>query len=484
MTERVQVIVEAKDQASGVMRAITQQFGALGSLVEDLTTGNIAWGNVAQQATKIVVDGMKESIRATLDYANQVRNLSLISGESAEETSRFVQVLDDFKITADDAMTATRALTKNGLTPNIKTLADLSDQYLKLNNAQERNEFVLKNLGRAGLEWTEVLSRGREEILAMGDAVDQNLILNQQALDQAREYEIALDNWDDSVQALKISIGSELLPILTGLMEGSQAGARALEILREQGEFASTSNVHYSAALAQARQEQDAMNQAMLDGKNVMDQLNPTIAETGSSYQEIVGLMQQVGAASEEQLRKLAYNNLLAKLSVDGLTESEAALAEQAGISLGIFDASSAGIAKSLDELNADFAAGRISVQQYTAAIKAIPTSVTTVVNLVNRGVPPTVAQRALQSGYAEGGISTGPQSGHLEMLHGTEAVIPLKNGSVPVDLSGGGAISVTINHSSMFSLADLDRAKDELIPVILAGLEEAKAQGRLRGVE
>jgi hypothetical protein len=35
--------------------------------------------------------------------------------------------------------------------------------------------------------------------------------------------------------------------------------------------------------------------------------------------------------------------------------------------------------------------------------------------------------------GYAEGGIASGPTSGYPVMLHGTEAIIPLRQGSVPV---------------------------------------------------
>ena len=42
--------------------------------------------------------------------------------------------------------------------------------------------------------------------------------------------------------------------------------------------------------------------------------------------------------------------------------------------------------------------------------------------------------------GYADGGIASGPLSGYPAMLHGTEAIIPLKNGAVPVQLSSGAA--------------------------------------------
>jgi hypothetical protein len=36
---------------------------------------------------------------------------------------------------------------------------------------------------------------------------------------------------------------------------------------------------------------------------------------------------------------------------------------------------------------------------------------------------------------YADGGIASGPLSGYPATLHGTEAVIPLKKGSVPVEI-------------------------------------------------
>lgn len=45
--------------------------------------------------------------------------------------------------------------------------------------------------------------------------------------------------------------------------------------------------------------------------------------------------------------------------------------------------------------------------------------------------------------GKALGGISSGPRSGYLEKLHGTEAVVPLSNGrSIPVDLKGMGSMA------------------------------------------
>jgi len=41
---------------------------------------------------------------------------------------------------------------------------------------------------------------------------------------------------------------------------------------------------------------------------------------------------------------------------------------------------------------------------------------------------------------YAEGGIATGPESGYPVMLHGTEAIVPLSSGAIPVQLINGGS--------------------------------------------
>ena len=62
-----------------------------------------------------------------------------------------------------------------------------------------------------------------------------------------------------------------------------------------------------------------------------------------------------------------------------------------------------------------------------------------------------------LLPGKAQGGIASGPNSGYLSLLHGTEAVIPLANGkSVPVELAGsadmGNLSNVVQQMQSIFS--------------------------------
>lgn len=224
MAPRVQVVVEAKDAASGVLRAVTSQLGAMGDLVEELTAKKISWGNVAQTATAMVIDGVKDAIKATTEYSEAVRDQALASGQSAEEASRFLQVLDDYQLTADDAKTATRALTKEGLAPTVETLIQLSAEYQNLTTVEEKNAFVQDKLGRAGQEWLNLLDQGPEKIRAMNDAVSQGLILSDADIVKFEEYRLALDEYNDTVEELKITAGGEIMgPLTDGIKTVNQA---------------------------------------------------------------------------------------------------------------------------------------------------------------------------------------------------------------------------------------------------------------------
>jgi hypothetical protein len=235
MPARVQIVVEASDATGGIFRALTSQMGAFGGIVEEVTAKNVNWGNVAQQATQLVIEGLKESIRATTEYAREVRDLSLASGQTAEQSSRMLQVLDDYELSAEDAKTATRALTKEGLAPTIDTIANLSGEFQKLTSVEERNAFVQKNLGRAGQEWLNLLAQGPTKIRAMNDAVSEGLILTEENIRQAEEYRLALDTWGDSVMELKVAIGTQLLPVLTEMVGTVNDDITAMKMMQEQG---------------------------------------------------------------------------------------------------------------------------------------------------------------------------------------------------------------------------------------------------------
>jgi hypothetical protein len=275
---------------------------------------------LVRQGLEVVQKAYAATAGETLEYANQVRSLSMISGESAENTSRFIQVLDDYKIGADDALTATRALTKNGLAPNIDTIAALSDQYLNLSSAEEKNAFVMKNLGKSGLQWIEILNKGSTAIKAQGDAVAAGLILNQKQLDSARKLEIAQDTLGESWQQLSMTIGNAAIPAMTGVIDEFNNTTRAIEIMKEQGlnplKEMFFSSDGYIAALQQAAEETEAHNASMLSNAETMDANTQSIKEqeeamalVSQKNEMFLGVLGQVDTAMDAYREGLAEAN-------------------------------------------------------------------------------------------------------------------------------------------------------------------------------
>lgn len=289
MTARVQVVVEAQDAASGVLRGITSQLGDMGNVINELTSKNISWGNVAEQATTMVVKGLQESYEAAQKYSQSVRDLALVSGTGAEESSRLLQVLDDFQISAEDVTAATRVMTKNGLVPTVETLAKLSDQYLSINDAQERNDFILKNLGRSGLQWVNVLNQGSDALRANASQINENLILTDKDVRQMELARLAQDSWNDTIEGGKVAIGSWL----GGLVAANQETQRAYEILRENGvEINANTNrtQEYKDALAQAQTELYAETEAL-------DSNTTALQNNEINYQSLINSIQSAQKA-------------------------------------------------------------------------------------------------------------------------------------------------------------------------------------------
>lgn len=87
---------------------------------------------------------------------------------------------------------------------------------------------------------------------------------------------------------------------------------------------------------------------------------------------------------------------------------------------------------------------------------------------------------------YSDGGTATGPSSGYLAELHGTEAVVPLPNGrSIPVEMQGrsGGTnnISVNVNMANGETTMTSDRG-GEMGLIIAAAVKEVIADEQRAG--
>lgn len=227
----VKVVIEEIVKGSGATKKVSNDIKDLNNKAKDASKAtNVLKGSyteflsalgLVQQGLQYAKQGYEVTIGASQKYAEQVRTLSMISGQGAEDTSRFIQVLDDYKISAEDAEMATRKLKEKGLVPTVETLAKLAEGYQKIKDPAEKMKFVQDNLGKSGTKWLEVLNKSPEVLRKQAAGINENLILTQKQLDNARKLEIAQDNLNDTAGGLANTIGTKLTPAWTTVLKAA-----------------------------------------------------------------------------------------------------------------------------------------------------------------------------------------------------------------------------------------------------------------------
>lgn len=175
--------------------------------------------NVAQAAIQAGQQVYGETIGKMIEYGQQVRDITQLSGVSAEAASRVYQVADDLEIEYGQLATAMEQAAKKGFVPTIENLATLSDKYVALSTQQEKNKLVFDTLGRSGMELVNMLELGGDKLLELNGAVDENLILSGLSLEQLKELVKSQDDWNDAIDIQKLKIGAELRPVLQSFLD-------------------------------------------------------------------------------------------------------------------------------------------------------------------------------------------------------------------------------------------------------------------------
>jgi hypothetical protein len=259
MPEQIDIAVVASDLSSGVFRTIGQAM-----------TGLISPGEAVSAVLQTVGQFVKEATDGFVDYASEVRNVMQLSGQTAEESSRVIQVLDDYKVKTESLSMAQKSLAKEGLSLTIDTLADLSDEYKSLGNNADKTSFLVKNFGRSGLQMAEAMEQGGKAIRDASSAVEDGLIVTQKGIAQAREYERQVDNLNDAWSAFTMSIGRVVVPALTSLIT-SETNWQAAQ--SEAGKHTDLSRIaiqELAVKIYEQKQAQTAATQATREASDAM----------------------------------------------------------------------------------------------------------------------------------------------------------------------------------------------------------------------
>src|SRR5258706_7757425 len=196
-TKVASLYAEIGAQTQGFEAGAAKVKGGLSSLA-GMLPGSIAQFATLTGAVLTVGGALKNAFDYSQKYAQQVRDLSLISGTGAEETSKFIQVLDDYQLSAEDATLATKKLKDQGLVPSIDTLAKLADEYKKIQDPAQKMVFIQENLGRGGAKWVNVLNQSSDALRANAAQTHKNLILFDKQNSHTEKEKLAIDALSDT----------------------------------------------------------------------------------------------------------------------------------------------------------------------------------------------------------------------------------------------------------------------------------------------
>jgi len=207
-----------QEQLAQSTKAAGDAAGKGGLSITNLSQASQLAGNImrdlgqAQQMYNQVVDA---TIGKTAAYAAEVSSLSRITGQSTEETSRVIQVFDDMGVSTQQLEAATKKLSADGLSLNISTLAQLSDEYNKLAPGSERAAFLTDKFGKSGLDMARAMEQGGSALRAMAAEQSGALILTEKQAQAYQDWTMSVDSAEDATASFAAAMGNALAPAVT-----------------------------------------------------------------------------------------------------------------------------------------------------------------------------------------------------------------------------------------------------------------------------
>lgn len=491
MANSIEIIIKAVDQASGVINKITTANTSSAKSMLAMVGGYAAIGAAAYKAEQYIED----SIESTVAYGKTVRDMMRITGDSAEETSKLIQVTDDLMITQEELATAMRGAVMKGVDTSIAGMASLSEQYLKLNVGLERSQFLTENFGRSGLKMGLLMEQGAQGIYSMADAIDESLIMTDEAIQEARNYEIAVDELNDTFQGFKYTLGKELIPVAIELTEVltnlfSEMDDDAPDgYARMMGTAATISEEAEATIRRELADSNEAWDEHRLMVSNSVNQMSDDVTlaseEMGRAHekeaQDIITATQKIIAANEEERRQMLLN--IATQGLDAQSKYEVLYA------MGEIDAATYSLLTSLSEQREAFERGEISAMDLAIAVGNYEQSLddldgkvahTKILLEIQTSGREDMINLMRGNGYAKGGSFVVPpgypnDSYGIGLTSGERVVVTPPGEKSYEGASSSGGVTVVLNYSPVVSMADRYEAETKLLPYIESALRKIR---------
>ena len=255
-TERLELLITAKvndaigglKQAegsvggiAGKMDALDAKMAPLNGKLQSLGLSGVSSGAMVAAGAGAAVAGLgalavwtQKGIEKQVELADSVRGVVAVSGLSAEQASRLVEVTGDYGIQIGTVEKAFWKLSstvddnrqkieqhgikirenKDGTVDLMGTVENIQKAYVNAGSAVEKNQILFDAFGKSGKELIPVLEETGSLAQALAD-VPESRILSEDDLQKARDYQLAMDDLRDAFDALQRDLGTMVIPVIT-----------------------------------------------------------------------------------------------------------------------------------------------------------------------------------------------------------------------------------------------------------------------------
>lgn len=326
--ERLEVLIDSKLNAQGLEAAktgvgnLTSKLGPADSLLQKLgITGEVTSGQLAGLAAgagAAAIAGIAtlaaQGVQKFQALAGEVLKFQQVSGTSAETASRFVAVMDDYQVSADQGAMAISRLGKtiaqtpesltqlgvsierssNGAVDMEQTFLNVVNAFNSTNDASQKAAIGTAAFGRNWQELANLLSQGSGQLREAFANVSDGQIISEDELRKSEEYRLAMDHLGDAVRDLEMSLGRTLVPALTVVADKTAGAIEKADQLASKLSMLKTPIRIVAAAATGGATELLSMGNAAIDTSFKLESLGATAAAVANDTLDLTDAINAV----------------------------------------------------------------------------------------------------------------------------------------------------------------------------------------------
>lgn len=234
MADKVEIIIEGKDQFSKAFGSLKSQLPSIKQLATAAGVAVAGMGTALYAMAKTTATSYDEvrkfsdQLGVSTKFLSEYAIAAEFSGIKQETFNKSIQMLQVRIGEASrgigqgkDAMAAlgVQLRDQNGqLKTSEQILPELADAFHNMSSATERAEVASKIFGQRGISMLQMFKDGKEGLAKMtAEAEKFGLVISEKAANNAAEFNDSLTRLTGSLKGVKNAIAERIMPVLAGL---------------------------------------------------------------------------------------------------------------------------------------------------------------------------------------------------------------------------------------------------------------------------